>query len=334
VPKPNQANDLTTVQGAELFDRCPDSVTTARDGARWARFRTRYHRAQRLETTGDYPPQLDIGLHARCNYRCRFCSHSYYREYPHRMSQATFERIIAEAEAHDLVSIKMSHDCEPLFLPGFPDYVRYAKAHGILNVYIATNGSLLDEDMALDLIEAGVTKIMVSLDAASPQTYNQMRNSDRYVDVVRNVTRLIEIRNGLGKREPLVRVNFLKTKVNIGEVAEFRRLWSGAADFIGFQDQVGIPGVANDWATGSTSFREKMAAFRCSFPFKQIVIAADGTLKPCCPFSGRLHALGNIETMTVAEAWTSKPMEALREAHRSGRGRENHVCAHCLGGEE
>jgi hypothetical protein len=43
--------------------------------------------------------------------------------------------------------------------------------------------------------------------------------------------------------------------------------------------------------------------------------------------------MGNIATMTIAEAWAGAQMTALRELHKRAGYRENKVCNHCVNGE-
>jgi radical SAM protein with 4Fe4S-binding SPASM domain len=198
-----------------------------------------------------------------------------------------------------------------------------------LNVFIATNGSLLDEEMAHRLIDVRLSKIMISLDATTAETYRKMRNSVAFEKVKKNILGLLELRSRLGVDFPLVRVNFLRTALNAHEADDFLSFWKDKVDMVGFQDQLGIPGVESSWL--ATSDRSAFRNFRCSFPFKHIVVATDGRLLPCCTFSGEKHSLGNIKTLSIREAWTGAYIESLRALHREGKYKENPVCSHCVG---
>lgn len=327
-------SELTVTKGVDKFDLAPGDVTSERDLGRWRAFREGYHRAQRLEYVAPFPLQLDFGLNSHCNMRCLFCAQSHSPQKKELLGWDLFERAIAEAEEHGLVSVKMNHNNEPLLRSDFADHVAHAKAHGVLNVFIATNGTMLNGETARRLIDSGLSKIMVSLDATTAETYRRMRNSDRFDEIVKNILGLLEIRARMGASWPLVRVNFLRTHVNVSEADGFARFWGDKADMVGFQDQVGIPGKKNDWIKNSVDLRFSFSDFRCSFPFKHIVVAASGNLLPCCTFSGERLPLGNLREMTIKQAWESPWNVQLRSIHKSGNYRANPVCEHCVGADE
>ena len=47
------------------------------------------------------------------------------------------------------------------------------------------------------------------------------------------------------------------------------------------------------------------------------------------PVSGREMPLGHVDSMSIAEAWTS--MTALRRLHQLGNYQQNPICKHCIG---
>lgn len=321
-------NELTAVLGRSAFDAYPAGCDSERDRRRWAAFRAAYHAAQRLDATADFPLQLDLELNSHCQMRCSFCIHGQTTVKKQALPKALFLRAIDEGRDHGLCSVKFNYINEPLLNPDLVEQVLYARSRGVLNTYFATNGILLDETISARLIDARLSKVMVSLDATTPGTFKRMRNSDRFDLIQRNVAGLLETRRRLGAWWPIVRVNFLRTRINGHEADDFRARWEGVADSVGFQSQVGLPGV-EDELEGAGHRR----AFRCSFPSKQLVIDSSGDILPCCTFSGRSMPLGNLADMTLSEAWASKKMRDLRQLHRSGSGLSNPICAHCISGK-
>ena len=240
-----------------------------------------------------------------------------------------YKAVIDEGKANGLVSVKLNYINEPLMRADIDEHIAYAKGSGVLNVYFATNGILLTEEMGRRLIESGLTKLMVSIDAASAYTYKLIRRSNRYEEVVRNIEAFLALRERMGAALPLVRVNFLQTALNAHEAEAFVRRWDGVADMIGFQQQVRVPGD-DDPLYVVNGRADPGWGFRCSFPYKLLVVGADGAILPCCTFSGRLMALGNIREMTIGEAWRSERMERLRRLHASGRYMDNPICRRCV----
>lgn len=322
-------NELTGVVHREVFDELPGDITTQADEARWFDFRAAYHRAQSLLDFTPFPLQLDFELNSTCQMKCGFCIHGQRVVAKRLLPWEVFTRVIDEGEHHGLCSIKMNYINEPLLNRDLPRFIEYAKAHGVLNVFFATNGLLLSEDFARELIRVRVNKVLISLDAVTAETFQLMRASKELDRIEKNIRNLIAIRNAAGVPYPRVRVNFLKTKRNAHEADAFIERWNGVADAIGFQEQVGLPGIENDF---DVKHRGVAATFRCAFPFKLMVVDSAGDILPCCTFSGREMPMGNIATMTIAEAWNSAQMRRLKLLHRAGDFRSNPICNHCVNG--
>jgi radical SAM protein with 4Fe4S-binding SPASM domain len=330
VPTP-LSSELTAMVNRNRFEWVPGGVDDPADHDRWRAFRAAYHRAQDLDGPEDFPLQLDVELTSQCNLRCTFCVHGQGEVAYRALNRPAFDRILDEAQDHGLVSMKFNYINEPLLVPDLPDYLRAAKDHGVLNTYFATNGVLLNERTRAGLIDARTSKIMISIDAATSETYLRMRRSKHYDRVVANIHALLEDRERLGITYPLVRVNFLKTAENVDEIETFIRMWDGVADAIGFQDQVALPGVADNVLRDAANADE--STFRCSFPSKQLVVDAAGHILPCCTFSGREMPLGHIDEISLADAWRSRKMLELQRSHRENTWRDNPVCRQCIYGD-
>lgn len=330
-PKPYEPrpHELTAVVNRDLMDLYPGDPDNAVDVARWKVFRQAYHAAQRLDGLAPFPLQLDFELNSTCQLRCGFCLHGQTHVKKEILPYEDYCRVIEEGQRFGLCSIKLNYINEPLLLPDFPRYLRFAREHGILNMYFATNGLLLDGDRARALIDEGVSKVMISLDAATPETFQIMRSSKEFDRVTQNIRDFIALRNSLGRRFPLVRVNFVQTKKNIHELDQFVKQWEGLVDMFGFQRQVQLPDREDDLLPAPIT--DDPAGFRCSFPFKLMVIDARGDILPCCTFSARPMALGNIRAMSIKQAWDSQPIQFLRDTHLKSGYASIPICKHCVG---
>lgn len=357
IPKAKK-NELTGILGREVFEAPPGDVESREDLARWYAFRAAYRGASNLVAPVEFPLQVDFELTSTCNFRCAFCPHGQETPIPKRiLPWSYFEAAIREGEAYGLVSTKLNYINEPLLHPEWDGYVRFAKAHGVLNVYFATNGSLLTARNREKLISSRVSKVMVSLDATTAETFRKVRRSDAFDRIVANIEALLELRDRWNVSWPKVRVNFLKTELNAHEADAFVARWNGVADAIGFQDQVGLPGVDEDVFAPPDVVDH--SEFRCAFPSKMLVVDAAGHILPCCTFSGREMPIGRLDIacwtrpwidspvgdpvdepvdeprlapMSLAAAWNSSMLRALRREHFEGRWRENDVCRRCVTG--
>jgi radical SAM protein with 4Fe4S-binding SPASM domain len=119
---------------------------------------------------------------------------------------------------------------EPLLSPHLLDMVRHAAQRGI-HVDFNTNGVLLDRALARRLVAAGLGSLRVSLDGATPGTYEDVRHGTRRMPrpgqlerVVANLRALVEERRAAGSARPDVGVVFVAMRRNVDELPALVRL--------------------------------------------------------------------------------------------------------------
>ena len=268
-----------------------------------------------------------------------------------------YKEVVDEGVKKGLKAIRLNYINEPLIRPDLTKFIKYARTAGILDIYFSTNGSLLNEENSRALIESGLTRLQVSLDAATEQTYKKIRVSSFSLnEVTENIIRFIKIRNEEYDKElPLLRVNFVKTEMNLHELEDFVSFWSPRADGIGIQDLVNIIKPIKDQKTSDVK------SFKCSQPFNHMAVRYNGHILPCCTFFGaelpiaKLKSLKNPDNKfskkqnigmrqtplknvtdselvlrTIEEAWKSEEMEFLRDIHRKGEYWRHPVCKKCV----
>ena len=315
-------NELSPVLHRDLFEQTPPDVNPEH----WKEFRKNYNNATKL-IVNDAPAQLDIELNSSCNMKCSFCIQSVRDMGKYKLGFECFTKLIDEAVENGTRSLKLNYMNEPLIIQDLERYIIYAKEAGIVNVFMSTNGILLTEKRAKSLIEAGITKIFISLDAVKEETFRQQRHSSKFKTIVSNVLRLIEIKKELGLEYPLVRVNFLKNKLNLEEEKDFIKFWDDKADMIIIQEMNEL--IDNE---SGIFIKTDKPDYKCSFPFKQLVVDAQGRIMPCCCMNGVDLQLGTIKEMSLKEAWNGDKIKALRELHKNGNYRENNTCKRCIEG--
>ena len=77
---------------------------------------------------------------------------------------------------------------EPLGHPRIVDMVALAKQSGS-EVELISNGILLDDKMADRLVAAGLDRLWVSIDGASPASYADVRLGDHLPEIIANLER-------------------------------------------------------------------------------------------------------------------------------------------------
>ena len=312
------------IHNLDLLEECPTGI----DSHDWQLFRNNY------KTAGEFgylesPVQLDIELNGGCNMRCPFCLHGYGGKRPNTlMPMKRYRELIDEAVALGVRGLKLNYINEPMLRRDLEECIAYAKEAGMLNIYMVTNGTLLTAHRRSSMLNSGITKVFISLDAATAPTYSKQRLSGKFDLVVQNILDFVEERDRRGLRYPLIRVSFLRNALNIHEEGSFRAFWEGKVDMLAFQKMNDLP----DFDSGLTIQERSKEPKRCSFPFKQLVVDHQGDILPCCKMGGKKLALGNIEHMTLKRAWESDKMKALKLMHKENRWEENAVCKRCISG--
>jgi len=165
---------------------------------------------------------------SRCNLMCRTCMRNVWDEPLGNMTPATFARVIDGLSAFDPPpAVFFGGIGEPLFHPGLVSMVRQAKAAGA-SVEAITNGTLLDERYARDLIAAGLDVLWVSLDGATPESYADVRLGAALPDVLANLARFQALCDSRRSPSPRMGIVFVAMKRNVAELPDMVRL---AADW-------------------------------------------------------------------------------------------------------
>ena len=331
--KRNQT-ELTGILGIDSIN----TLGNIKDYEKWKEYRKIYKEASLLEIITKYPTQIDFELNATCNLRCPMCPLSVESNNDKKDILFPFDifcSIIDDGVSKGLKAIKLNYLNEPLLRKDLEKFIDYAKKAGVLDIYFSTNGLLLTEDRILSLVESGLDRIQISIDAYSKDVYDKIRPGSNYERVINNVLNLIDIRKRLNSITPLIRVNFVRTELNEHQLEDFVNFWRGKVEMIGSQEMVKPPKSSQELISKTTS---KKPVFRCSFPYKQLVITAEGNVLPCCTFYGEEMVLGNIfnnlntNRIDLTQFWNCDKMNKLRELHVGGGYATNPVCKKCIDG--
>ena len=189
------------------------------------------------ESAGTGPFYVALDVTRRCNLSClgcRFHSPESEQKIPGNDEDRDFpiewaEQLFAEFEAMNTRKLFFVGDGEPLLHARIFDFIRLAKQHGI-STTVTTNGTLIDETMARQLIDAGLDEVHVSLWAASREVYAQQypgTNPANLMRVLNGLKILSSLKNHRSSRKPRIvlsnpinRFNYRETKEMVELAAE------------------------------------------------------------------------------------------------------------------
>ncbi len=252
-----------------------------------------------------------------CNAKCVFCPRDDMARTQGIMDMALFQKIAQECAALNIGHIRMHNYGEAFVDRQLVEKVRFAKKLGIREVGLISNGSLITEQAARGMVDAGLDAINISVDAAGKEVFETTRVGLKYDKVIANVERLIRIRDEAGKRRPKLILSFVRQD-NSREEQAFIAHWRTKADKIHITD-------LHNWA--GTLNRESDVNFPCYRPWLTFTILWDGRVSLCCAdFDGRT-VLGDLRSSTIREIWNNDAYRRIRREHLDHGGPS--ICQSC-----
>ncbi|MDR2386451.1 MAG: radical SAM protein [Deltaproteobacteria bacterium] len=321
----------TLARGRQESERDPERVLGRELGNRFMAYRRQFEAAESGEGLA-YPLHLDIDLTTVCQLACPMFPAGRGGEMENKfpgfglfLDEGLYLEAVREAEKLGTPSIRFGLTGEPLLKDDIDLWVLEASKRGFIDLALITNGQLLDQRLSENLIKAGLTRMMISVDAASEETYERVRPGGNFDRLVRNIETFLRVREKLGSKLPLLRLSFVNTKINQAEAKAFKEKFSPLADYLAFQDYLDLMGRA-DLRVNPVKRLPKNGGFYCPDPLTRLAIHADGGLFPCCSDFGRLEPLGNLKYASLKEVWNSPQANKLRGLE----GRSSLPCQECL----
>ncbi len=315
-----------------------------------------YLNSQRRGPSVDYfPIKLDIENVSRCNFRCIMCQVSDW-ENGRRSRDMTFDefkKIIDEQ--YGLVEIKLQGMGEPM-IQGEPffDMVRYARSKHIW-VRSVTNASLLHlKDNYQKVIDSDINELMISIDGADKETFEEIRRGSVFEKVVENC----KLINAYCREKDVHRTKMwvvvqngnrhqLDALVDLAHDMDFQSLvfsldltdwgdkaWADHNHAISVDDTLDTESawklVEKGMALGikvafwyiKSKYDTDTPKNLCPWPFERAYISSDLKVVPCCmianPDSFEIPG-GHEESFSFSDVWKGGSYEKFRKAHLSGK---------------
>ena len=312
------------------------SVFSERENdSRYKEYRRLWYDRPAAFDPGPFPVHLDLESTSVCNLRCPFCATTYHHWGPDRggfMGLDLFRRVIDEAMPQGLCSIKLSLRGEPLLHKGLPQFVRYAKEKGVLDVYFNTNAVLLKDRLAEELLESGLDRISISFEGITKEVYERHRVGARFEEVVANIRAFRAARDAAGRQTPRIRIQTVLLPELKESFADYVGFWEPVADEVGYLDARDETGKGHQAETDPCEADSGATGWACPFLWQRLMILWDGTVLPCL-----LHAVKDFTPMVLGQAgkdrlqdlWLGARIQAYRENHRKGRCGDIPACKRC-----
>jgi MoaA/NifB/PqqE/SkfB family radical SAM enzyme len=158
----------------------------------------------------------------RCNLLCTTCPRTFAAlEPPGDMSWELFTNIVDQFPR--IARVVLHGVGEPMMVRALPRMIRYLKDRGSY-VLFNTNGTLLTARKGRELIETGLDELRLSLDAATPEAFAQVRGRDMFARILRNIGNFRALQRELGVATPRLSLWLTGLKETIDQLCDFVRL--------------------------------------------------------------------------------------------------------------
>lgn len=300
-------------------------------GRRYIDYRRHFKLSGALKYKPPFPIYLMLEQTYRCNLRCPSCIHAYpdlrkrYDLGVSCMPWDMYKKIILEGEEHGCPSMAVMNNDEPLLIRDLAERISYARGHGFMDVIMTTNGNLFTERSIKAVMDAGVTRILFSIDAATEKTYGKVRPGGDMKKVLWAMGQILAYRKERKTNLPILRASFVPSAINQHEVNPFLEKFSGLADYVDIQPFWSYYFVNSDMIPDDTV---PIKAFHCNQSWRNLIVRGNGDVLGCCAYYGTELVVGHLRWNSLYEIFNFGLMKQLRQEAKDGVYR-NPACRAC-----
>jgi radical SAM protein with 4Fe4S-binding SPASM domain len=305
-----------------------------------------------------YPKTLEIEVTTRCHLKCLICEHTYWKEPPRDMSFDEFKRVVDQFPK--LKWIGMTGIGSSFLNKDYLKMLRYLKSRDIY-VELYDSFDQMNEEIIAELIDLGIEKIYLSMEAATKETYEKIRVGASFERVIDNVRKLAELKREKKTPFPELWFHYIINKLNLGEMSEYVELvhslvgddsnyatliyWTRLLDFKEVKHlDVSLPanlkkdaiektdkyGIYNLWNEDITRDKPITKCTNWTEPF----VLVTGHVQPCCVINEanernyqKEFSFGNLFEEDFRDIWRSSQFKEFKS--KLHQGKMPSICKNC-----
>jgi radical SAM protein with 4Fe4S-binding SPASM domain len=273
-----------------------------------------------------------------CNFKCKYCMMSIPQNERHfvtdrsSMELSLFQKCIRDIEQfpQKVKVLRFVGMGEPLLHKDLSDMIYCAATSGKFErIEVLTNGSLLTPKLSQELISAGLTKLLISIQGTSAEKYKEISNIN--IDFNKFLENIWYFYHN--RKQCKVHIKIADCALdNEEDKNRFFNIFGDICDTIGIE----IIGPIHD----GVKFNEQLSHNSinqygikkcdiniCSQPFYHMQINPDGNVVPCYSLEYPI-ILGNCYTQSIVDIWNSKIYNEFRLKILEGVKNIN-ICREC-----
>jgi radical SAM protein with 4Fe4S-binding SPASM domain len=233
---------------------------------------------------------------------------------------------------------------EPFIHPRLLDMVRAAKEHRIYTS-TSTNAHFISEKTAEAIVEAGLDRLIISIDGTTQEVYSQYRVFGELDKVVEGTRRVVKAKRSKNSSTPHIIFQFLVVRPNEHQTQEVLQLANELeVDEVRFKTaqvydyQNGHPLIPQN-ENYSRYKRMQDGTYRiknaldnhCWRMWSSCVVTWDGRVVPCCFDKDAKHAMGDLRRQPLRQVWNNAAYREFRSLIYQSRASID-ICSNCSEG--
>ena len=228
---------------------------------------------------------------------------------------------------------------EPLLNKDLPQMVKEAHEAGLYTI-VSTNAQAMTAQLAEALVDAGLSRIIVSMDGLTQATYSAYRVGG---DIEKCKAALRWLREAVNRQSSVFRCQIelqcLRLKTNEHEWQELKRTYKSLGadrlslktaqlyDYEDGHELMPSEGRYCRYAQGADGkYHRKKLGNGCLRVWSGVVITTNGEVLPCCYDKEHAHAYGNMMDAPIAELFRNEKAQAFR---RAALHEQPKICQEC-----
>lgn len=273
-----------------------------------------------------------------CNFKCDFCAMQSSDKTKNVSKQCMtfemFKKVVDDIKGfgEKIKMLRLTVNGEPLMNKNLPQMIRYAKESHVADfIEIITNASLLNRKLSNDLIESGIDRIRISIEALDRIGYKKIAKVDiDFERLLENIKYLYD-----NKRQCEVYVKIVDEAINNKEDEKnFYKLFNDKCDKMFIENIIPIWSDFDELVIKSDTIGlhgEKVKNINvCPYIFYSFIIGSNGDVTCCCADWQRKYVIGNVKEKSVVELWRSDKLKQIWIDMLKGNKNKYEMCKKCL----
>lgn len=274
------------------------------------------------------PEVVEIQTASYCNGNCIICPHAYVSKVLPKgiMSMKLFSRILTQLKNTKRIIPYFNNEpfLDPLFIKRLKLIRKKCKN---AKIEIATNVSLLDEEMQANLENIKIEELRLSIFGFTSETFSKIMKGLNWKKVKKNLDYLVRnkrLRQNI-KDISIVMIDFpILTKKDKLLAKEYCKKYSLTFHLWGFLDRSGnVKNYSNN------AFKNKIKCCEQDRPLKRMHITFDGKAVLCCMDWKQEYVLGDLNKESVKKVWNSNKYKDIRQKIYSSSSNAPLLCRRC-----